>query len=211
MAKVTTFKYPGIYAPQIVSRATPSSKVFKNPIPLTDIFNIPETRNKQQSSLPISYQPKTPIQEEYKLHTAIRDSKDPDDPQGRDPYGVLMYGDGSEWTQWNRNSPVKSPYNRKYIFSLARMPDTKTKNRWVFGGVFVVQGGPYYVPKGSPVLEGHHAIYRNERFEYDIYQSVWGRHFIGKIEIAFKKPPGIVVRFPLEDHIKNMKITEIYS
>ena len=204
--KITEFKYAGIYTSQVKLPAKLPHK-FKNPIPLTDMFNIPRKRVKNQINLPIQYQEETPTQEQYKLHSAIRDSKDKDDPQGRDPYSVLMYGDGAEWTQWNRNSPVKQPYNRKYIFSMARMPNEK--NLWVFGGIFVVQRGPFHVPKGSPIIEGARAVYKNERFEYDIYQSVLARHFIGKMIIKFDKPKGMAVRFDLENQINKMKIVEI--
>ena len=147
---------------------------------------------------------------DFKLHSAIKDSSEPDEPKGRDPFSVAVYGDGSEWTQWNRNAP-NDDYNKPYIFSMARMEQRKGKpDLWVFGGIFVVQGGPFFVPAGSPVIEGARAVYKKDRYEYDIYPSVIARHLIGKMVIEFQKSPETRIRYNLDSQINKMKVVKIY-
>ena len=191
MVNIVQKGIPGLIVPSV-----------SHPTQFSRVFNIPTQKIPKQD---------TPIQTEFKLHTAMRDGSGPSDPLGRDPYSVLMYGDGSEWLQWNRNSPPREPYDRKYIFSIVRMPRTKTI--WIFGGIFVVQGGPYHVPKGSPVPKGSHASYPNNRYEYDIYPSALGRGLVGKMIIGLKKPnipSKKSVRFDLEKCIGGMRVLKIY-
>ena len=147
---------------------------------------------------------------DFKLHSAIRNSKAPGDPKGRDPFSVAIYGDGKEWLQWNRNAP-NDDFKKPYIFSMARMEKrTGQADLWVFGGVFVVQSGPFFVPAGSPVIEGAHAVYDDDRYEYDIYLSVIARHLIGKMVIEFNKPAP-QPRYKLGEQIDKMQVVRIDS
>ena len=143
-----------------------------------------------------------PNHRKYKLHSAMQDS----DAKGADPHFVLTHNaikqkNIEDWVQWNRNTPSTQPYNRPYIFSMVRTP--QNPNIWLFGGIFVVQGGPYFVPKDN------RSQYENDRYEYDVYLSVLGRNLIGKMEIEFQHPGGQVVRFNLENQIKKMKVVAI--
>ena len=206
MRKVTEFEHAGIYLSRVKLPAKPPHKL-RPAIPLTDIFNIPSKNT--------PYQKNVPIQNEFRLHTAMTDSQD---LLKRDPYSVLVYGSDEEWLQWNRNTPIGQKYDRDYIFSMVRTP--KNDNIWLFGGIFVKQGGPYFVSKDI------HSQYRSGRFEYDIYQSVIGRNLIGKMVIGFDRTKGrkvksktskrmitkgcgALVRLKMEECIGQMKVLEI--
>ncbi len=85
---------------------------------------------------------------DYKVHFATR-NKDRTEPL------LVLARDADEWKRWQEYRPKTDQFNRKFIFSLARVYDEE--DSWLFGGVFRVierlperyqvelteQGGPF--------------------------------------------------------------------
>ncbi|MDA8031073.1 MAG: hypothetical protein MPK62_08110, partial [Alphaproteobacteria bacterium] len=70
---------------------------------------------------------------EYMLHTAMVNRGNVS------PFQALLAGDES-WEGWNDHAPAKQPFNKKYLFSTARIPGKQ--HLWLFGGIYEVQKRP---------------------------------------------------------------------
>ena len=125
--------------------------------------------------------------EKYKLHSAITN------PRGWNPYQALINSvmgrvdpDKRTWQEWSMNAPLNQPFNRPYIFAMARIPEMV--NRWLFGGIFSVAPGEKEVMDRVWAEEKGREIY-----EYDISLTNLWCEYIGKMEIEFDKPDGRTV------------------
>lgn len=120
--------------------------------------------------------------EEFKFHAARWNGE-------CQPLDVYVK-DKNEWRSWNTWRNVKDEFSRKYIFSLIDFyPEN---NIWLFGGI-------YEVVKRNNTSNSH---------SYEIKELTEYSDYVGRLKVYLKKPSRGRA-FYLEQHLDNMKVSEI--
>lgn len=98
--------------------------------------------------------------------------------------------DKNQWFSWNTWRSNKDEFSRQFIFSLIDFyPEN---NMWLFGGI-------YEVTKRNNVSNSH---------SYEIKELEEYSVFVGRLKVRLEKPSRGRA-FYLENHIENMKVSEI--
>ena len=115
---------------------------------------------------------------QYKLHAAVKETT----PPYADPLDALRESpsaDSIPWGNWNANAPKNSNFaGRKYILSMARLPEAGKQQQYVFGGVYEILST---TAKGKPL--NTQATNPMHRFYYDIRAIPLGEEYFRKLLI----------------------------
>lgn len=116
----------------------------------------------------------------YKLHLAAASN-------GTQPLDVFIR-DKEEWKGWNEYRDGKNVWTRDFIFTL--IPDYHKVNKYIFGGVFKVEGR----------YSDHYNVSLTDQFS----------SLIGRLVVDFYRRPGLMGRgFNIETFMDEFVVTEI--
>ena len=118
-----------------------------------------------------------------KLHCAKYNGK-------QHPIDVLA-GSWQDWLTWNRYRPQRDDFNRQFIFSLAN--DRHDPARWLFGGVFEV--------------EGRREVPKADSYDIRLREDLMGP-FIRRLVVKFS-PTGRAVRLNMDTHLNQMDVVSV--